>query len=456
MLKTVSPTQKTIHRRTAFLLGLVVTALGSAAYAEDPGTVCKREAGEDPYVCFDHAHKVWIQPLGEIKREGAPLKIVIINTAPDHIVATAQPIPEEKPKTQSEDGSCKLVSMVQTTFPKGEGRYALDIASDHKCEGLDDVKSSEFRVDVLGWEQAVAGGFIGSGHRNPQFSAYTRKVNNTDMTFVEEEPSDRRDDLRLGLSSFIHLYNERIDRWQDKGSGLRQLLPSGFSFGLGIGEQNRTMYSVGPAWRFGTKGFLSIGYSWAPVDRLPNGIRTCPRSSASCDATLAITDPSRIATLSQHTKGAWFASLSYTFLTLGTFFQDRFQEAIQATAKPGEAPKTAAEKKDPQLKMTCPQGPFNVGDPVTLKVTMQSASSPKAQLQLEFQIDPPKAEVLGTAWKKVDCPTGSKAQQCFELANPVIGGNGSSLIVKPQQAGSFKANLTVGDEAKASCDLVVQ
>jgi hypothetical protein len=454
MLKTISPSTRMIRLCMTFLLGLAVTASGFAADGEDPGTVCKHAAGNDPYVCFDHAHKVWIQPVGEITREGAPLKIVIINTDPGHIVATAKEAPEVK--TQAQGILCKSESMVQTIFPKGEGRYTLEIAFDQKCDGLDSVAPVEFRVDVLGWEQSIAGGFIGSGHRNPQFSAYTRKINNADMTFVEEEPSNQRDDLRLGLSSFIHLYNERIDRWQDKGSWGRNLVPSGFSFGLGIGEQNRTMYSLGPAWRFGTKGFLSIGYSWAPVDRLPNGIRTCPRSNATCDPTLAISDPSRIATLSQHTKGAWFASLSYTFLTLGTFFQDRFQEAIKASSKPAEAKtqtSTTALTSD-ALELTCAPQSIKAGETVTLTATVKSdPGTTPLQLEMAELVNTPSQQELGS-WVSTQCPAAATGKQCFKLEKAVIG-KGFALMVKPKQAGAFKPKLSA-DKAEKSCEVVVQ
>jgi hypothetical protein len=443
------------HLFMAFLLSLAVSASGFAANGEDPGTMCKREAGNDPYVCFDHARKVWVQPVGEIPRDGAPLKIVIINTDPSHIVATAQPASPRTAEQQATKPDCASLTKVQTIFPKGEGIYTLEIAFDQSCTGLDSVAPSEFLVDVLGWEQSIAGGFIGSGHRNPQFSAYTRTVNNQDKTFVEEEPSDRQDDLRLGLSSFIHLYNERIDHWQDRGLWAKHFLPSGFSFGLGIGEQNRTMYSLGPAWRFGTKGFLSIGYSWAPVDRLPNGVRTCPRSNASCDPTFAITDPSRIATLSQHTKGAWFASLSYTFLTLGTFFQDRFQEAVKASSGQSTSQTQQGKKTftNDDLDLACVPTSIKAEETVTLTVKVKSDPGTPLQLEMDPLLSPPSPQELGS-WVSTQCATAATGKQCFKLEKAVMG-KGFPLMVKPKQAGAFKAKLSA-DKAEKPCEVVVQ
>ena len=249
----------------AFLCRLASPA--AAAEGSDPLEACKAEAGKAPYVCYDHAQRAWIQPVGEITREGAPLKIVILNTDPDHIIAVARQV-VDLPRTQSDLPECQQAPKVETIFPEGEGRYTLEIDFDGECQGLADVPPTEFRVHVLGWEQSVAGGFIGSGHKDPQFSTYTRQVGNQTMTFVEEEPADRENDARLGLASFIHLYHEGAEHWA-AGSLVRNFLPTGFSFGLGIGEQNRTTYAVGPSWRFGDKGILSAGYSWAPVDTPP-------------------------------------------------------------------------------------------------------------------------------------------------------------------------------------------
>jgi hypothetical protein len=414
--------------------------------ATDPFTACETASAGHAFVCFDHAAGRWIKSVGEISRANDALAVVVINTDKAHITASIKEV--AKPKTESLAACAKDQASVDTIYPDGEGRYSLEITVSG-CEGLSNVAPTEFKVDILGWEQSVAGAFMGSNHHDPLFSTYTRKNGDQTFTFVDQEPQNREDDVRLGLGSFIHLYHERA------GRGLWGLLPSGFSFGLGIGEKNRTTYALAPSWRLGDKAFLSVGYSWAPVDRLPNGVRICSRSSDSCDATLALTDPNRIATLSQQTKGAWFVGLSYTFIQLGTFFQDRFKEAIKAgstaPASPtGQVTAPAVITKD-DLELKLDKAEYKPGE--VLKLTAKATKDPGDKRLRIVVPDALESSALG------DWEACSGTPNCFELKKDKFTVNTASVIqlkVKAgASAGTFKAVLSVGDVKDEAIDIKI-
>lgn len=438
------------------------SSTATAAAANDPLKICEAAAGGGPYVCFDHARKAWIQPLAEISRDGAPLKIVILNTDPDHIVAVARRV-DETPEAQSlrRLPSCRQVPKVETIFPEGEGRYTLEIDFDGSCRGLASVPPTEFRVHVLGWEQAVAGGFVGSDHKDPQFSTYTRQAGDQTLTFVEQEPSDSENDARLGLASFIHLYHEGAERWVRDRNPAWSLLPTGFSFGLGIAEQNRTTYAVGPSWRFGNKGVLTAGYSWAPVDRLPNGIRTCPRSSMSCDANLAIADPNRISSLSQRTERALFVSLSYSFITLGSFFEDRFREAIKPSGSgtpQTPTPPASQNLTEDDLELTCEPEENAAGDEVTVSVTVKKGTGGKP---VRLDVGEPFEDLPeGQRGDWEPCPDedGGPKPGCYQLASTkVVVDQPKELkfqLTDDVEAGTYTSTLSV-DTVEVTCEVEV-
>jgi hypothetical protein len=432
------------------IAGLFIGFLGAwtdspASAATNPLSDCEAAAAGRAFVCFDHAAGRWIKSIGEIRRAGEPLAVVVIHTDPTHITAIAKPVSPD-PKLQSALPACaRDGASVDTVFPDGEGRYTLEITV-AGCTGLPDVAPTEFRVDILNWEQAVAGAFVGSEHRDPLFSTYTRQVGDQTLTFVDREPEDRENDVRLGLGSFIHLYHE---------GAVRKLpwLPTGLSFGLGIGEENRTSYSVGLSWRLGDKAFLTGGYSWAPVDRLPTGVRTCARSAESCDPGFALTDPNRIANLDERTEGALFVGLSYTFIELGSFFQDRFKEAIKAggTSSAGQTP-TATSISPADLELKLDKSQYSPGE--TVKLTAKSKKAPTGNDRLRILV-PDFLEVSALN----DWEACSGTPSCFELKKEKFTVNKDSTIefkVKAGAApGTFSAVLSVGGVSGKALELKI-
>jgi hypothetical protein len=405
---------------------LFLAGLGGPLLAEQPTMQpvdeCKQYApgGKDnAYVCFDHKGQQWIKAEAELTKAGDPLAIVIIHTNPEHIVAQAAPVKAGV----SAQALCPTTGhLVKTIFPD-KGRYTLEI-NVTACDDLSHIPPTEFKVDVLGWQQSVAGAFIGSGHRNPLYSVYSREIDGQTQTFVDQDPSNREDAARLGLGSFIHLYDERWERWQATHRRPSTLLPDGFSFGLGIGSQNSTLYALGLSWRFGDKGFLTAGYSWAPIDRLPNGIHTCPRSAETCDSQLAVTDSNSIANLGSRTARAWFIGLSYTFLDVGTFFQNRFREAINAGAPKADENtsasdltgdmKAAVNKKN--LHLVASASKVTPGSQVTLTAFSDQATSDDpfmVELSGDFEV------VDSTGW--TSCSPKDQNAQCFELTPGAVG-----------------------------------
>lgn len=172
-------------------------------------------------------------------------------------------------------------------------------------------------VEHAGWDYELAGGFTFSDLVDEKFSLVSNGEGEDEVQVVIRE-RDREDELGLGLAGMIHLSHTK---WP--------LIA--LSLGIGITEDSEANYFVGPSWRLGGKGFLTLGYNWGPVDTVPSGVRLSPdpRDPTTDPAALVpVSDSNVLNNLGSRTKGSIFLSLSYTFLSPGdSFFNKGFATA---------------------------------------------------------------------------------------------------------------------------------
>ena len=113
------------------------------------------------------------------------------------------------------------------------------------------------------------------------------------------------DEATLGVVGMIHLYHHKKPQWAA-------------TFGLASSDSGETSYMVGPSYRFGDKAAVTLGYMWAPTDRLPGGLNIGD----------PIQDPNSLTNLQSKMEGGVFLSFSYSFISgIKNAFEKPFKES---------------------------------------------------------------------------------------------------------------------------------
>ncbi len=149
---------------------------------------------------------------------------------------------------------------------------------------------------------SFAGGFSISELTDPSFAVVKREVEGGEHNFVVRD-SEAEDDFKLGLTAMIHAHHARWWPW------------IAASFGLGVGSSSDVNYFLGPSIRLGGKGFLTLGYQFGPRERLPSGVHESDLDNLKIED--AVSDVNVLNSLPSKTDGAFFVSVSYTFLGSG-------------------------------------------------------------------------------------------------------------------------------------------
>ncbi len=112
------------------------------------------------------------------------------------------------------------------------------------------------------------------------------------MIDIAVRDRDAEDDQALGFAGFIHMNHRRWKNWAP------------LSFGLGIGEESKLSFFLGTSWELYDKAYLTGGWNWASVDRLPSGQQL----------NQPLTDPNALSNLDSRIDSDFFIAVSYTFL----------------------------------------------------------------------------------------------------------------------------------------------
>lgn len=171
-------------------------------------------------------------------------------------------------------------------------------------------------VESSAWALGMSGGLTVSDVVDPRFAV----VNDPDSTTSPAQSIVIRDmgaedSQKLGFAGFLHVHNEN---WQWKGVAFAP------TFGLGIAEENSMSGFVGMSAAAFDLAYLTFGWNWSSVDRLPAGqvLGEAPISDN------VLNDlPSRI-------DDGWFIGISFKLMSPGESF---FKSKVIATPEIKEA-----------------------------------------------------------------------------------------------------------------------
>jgi hypothetical protein len=151
-------------------------------------------------------------------------------------------------------------------------------------------------VGRRGYDYDISGAFTISDLTDPVYSLQEESNGETPIVVVERDQA-AEDDFRLGFAGFINLFHQKFPSFAG-------------TFGLGISEGSEVNFFLGPSWRLGGKAYLTAGWNWGSVRRLPSGVS---EGDVVSNANLLTELPTR-------TDSALFVAVSYIFLSPGEAF----------------------------------------------------------------------------------------------------------------------------------------
>lgn len=297
--------RKTCRFWCLVVLGIWLQLTGAASGAE----VGDRQRERSQGVVFDHlAGRFQTEPFLRL-RDGEVFFVVIENTSPAHFIYEVKGQEKEVPSNERLEADDPNKSLVAVTLPvRHESRFGGYIVRITSKTGAPvaaadkrnlEIFELEVPVDTLEWDYEFAGAFTVSDLTDPTYSLQAREVDDEEQMFIIRD-RDAEDKTKLGIGAFTHLFHTRFPA-------------VALSFGLGINEDNKTTYFVGPSWRWGGKGALTAGVTFGSVARLPAGARENERA----------TNTNILNELGSRTANRFFLSFSYSFL--GNI-RDRFEK----------------------------------------------------------------------------------------------------------------------------------
>lgn len=141
-----------------------------------------------------------------------------------------------------------------------------------------------------GWNLALTGGFVASGLTDPVYALGTIPGR---PTRVVVRDTDRESSASVGVAMFAQVYNDRM-KW---------IAP--MSFGIGV-RNDRAVFYLGPALRFGRHASFTAGVAVGPVAALPAGVHERE----------TVADTNVLSELGSRTTEKWFAGVTYTFTSI--------------------------------------------------------------------------------------------------------------------------------------------
>lgn len=186
-----------------------------------------------------------------------------------------------------------------------------------KATKLDDANYL-VQVETSSWALGMSGGVTISDVVDPRFAV----VNDPNSTTVPPativvRDEEAEDSQKLGFGGFLHVHNEK---WK-LGD-----VPIAGTFGLGIEEKNSISAFVGVSAAAFDLAYLTLGWNWSSVDRLPAGQEL---------GAPPIND-NVLNNLPKKTDDGWFLAVSFKLMSPGEAF---FKGKTIKTPEPTNAPK---------------------------------------------------------------------------------------------------------------------
>lgn len=276
------------------------------------------------------------------------------------------------------------------------------------------------------WGLEFGGGFTVSGLRDPVYAVRTDSVadpatgTQTAVLRINREKK-REDEQRLGLGSFVHVYNTAFPA-------------VAFTFGLGLEQNRAASYYFGPSLRLGGKATLTGGVLWGSVNTLPKGF----------SENQIVKDANVISTLGNRTKRSWFVSVSYSFIG----------GADKALAKPfanQPPPAGATEQQGAPSggKGDTPAGLQLVPDPPTT-AEMTLVAGVEQELIFKFKNPENTAQVAIAAFTQDDPP-----KPATDVEFSPKGSSGTSGPLPQEDTGQYKVKVKFNSPGKFFLKAVV-
>jgi hypothetical protein len=152
------------------------------------------------------------------------------------------------------------------------------------------------------WALGMSGGLSISDVVDPRFAVIDDPAStSTPPSTIVIRDRDAEDSQKLGFAGFVHVHNEKWRPWD---------IPIAGTFGLGMQDQDRISGFVGISAAAFDLAYLTLGWNWSSVDRLPAG----QRLGAAPISDNVLND------LPSKTDDGWFLGISFKFMSPGESF----------------------------------------------------------------------------------------------------------------------------------------
>jgi hypothetical protein len=177
-----------------------------------------------------------------------------------------------------------------------------------KADLLDDV-AYLLNIEKSPWALGMSGGLSISEVVDPRFAVISDPASTaTPAATIVVRNRDAEDSQKLGFAGFVHVHNEH---WVLKD------IPIAATFGLGVQDDDAISGFAGVSFAAFDLAYLTVGYNWSSVDRLPTG----QRLGATPISDNVLND------LPSKTDNGWFLGISFKFMSPEeSFYTGKFKK----------------------------------------------------------------------------------------------------------------------------------
>lgn len=179
-----------------------------------------------------------------------------------------------------------------------------------------ELKAASYLISVESspWALGMSGGLSISDVVDPRFAVVDDPASTTTppSTIVIRDKG-AEDSQKLGFAGFLHVHHQK---WKVGD------IPIAGTFGLGIAEENSISGFVGVSAAAFDLAYLTIGWNWSAIDRLPAGQRLGARPIGD----------NVLSDLPSKTDDGWFIGISFKLMSPGeSFFKSKTAVTPKAT-----------------------------------------------------------------------------------------------------------------------------
>ncbi len=259
----------------------------------------------DIATCAEADAKKALKEAGFCERKSSALSFVHDRTASSYqiIVGKKAGVAVARGLTKK-DFDAAITAMTQQ--PK------CDVPKDLAGKSIALAEQASYLIQVTSspWALGMSGGLTISDVVDPRFAVVNDPASTaTPPTTIVVRDRGAEDSQKLGFAGFLHVHNEN---WKVLD------MPIAPTFGLGIQDQNSISGFVGASLAAFDMAYLTFGWNWSSVERLPTGQRL---GAAPISDNVLNDLPSR-------TDNGWFIGFSFKLMSPGADF---FKKKVAVT-----------------------------------------------------------------------------------------------------------------------------